>query len=55
MSIEHCPKCNQNIDTDFNAEHFADEVGGCEITFECSMSPECPCEDCQKENVVMDR
>lgn len=55
MSIEHCPKCNQNIDTDFNAEHFADEVGGCETTLECSMSPECPCEDCQKENVVMDR
>jgi len=23
--------------------------------FECSMSPECPCEDCQKNNVIMDR
>jgi hypothetical protein len=54
MSIQYCEKCNQYIDTDFNAEHFADEVGGCETTFECTMSPDCPCEDCQRENVKMD-
>ncbi len=23
--------------------------------FECSMSPECPCDDCSKENMQMDR
>lgn len=22
--------------------------------FECKMSPECPCDDCQRENVKMD-
>jgi hypothetical protein len=55
MSVEYCTKCDQYIDTDFNAEHFADEVANCEDMFECSMSTECPCENCQKENVVMDR
>lgn len=54
MSIEYCDKCGKNIDTDLNAEHFADEVSGCEDTFECLMSPECPCDDCQKENTKMD-
>lgn len=50
MSIEYCKQCEKYIDTDFNAEHFDKEVGGCEDTFECSMSPECPCDDCQKEH-----
>ena len=54
MSIQHCDKCNSYIDTDFNAEHFADEAGGCVDTFECSASPSCPCDDCQKENVKQD-
>lgn len=34
MSIQYCHKCGKTIDTDFNAEHFADEVDGCEDTFE---------------------
>jgi hypothetical protein len=34
MSMEYCEKCDQFIDTDFNAEHFADDVNGCETTFE---------------------
>ena len=34
MSIQYCEKCDQYIDTDFNAEHFDEEVGGCEDTFE---------------------
>lgn len=29
MSIEYCKKCDSHIDTDFNAEHFSEEVGGC--------------------------
>jgi len=24
MSIEHCDKCGQNIDTDYNTDHDAD-------------------------------
>lgn len=54
MSIQYCEKCNQYIDTDFNSEHFDDEVNGCETTFECSMSPDCPCDYCQKNNIKMD-
>ena len=34
MSIEYCEKCDGYIDTDFNSEHFDEEVGGCEATFE---------------------
>ena len=34
MSIEYCNKCDSHIDTDFNAEHFSEEVDGCEATFE---------------------
>lgn len=34
MSLEYCHKCGQTIDTDFNAEHFDDEVNGCETTYE---------------------
>lgn len=30
MSIEYCEQCDGYIDTDFNAEHFDDEFGGCE-------------------------
>ena len=33
MSIEYCEKCHKHIDTDYNAEHFADDVEGCEDTF----------------------
>jgi len=36
MSIQHCEKCNSDIDTDFNAEPFDEEANGCEATFtEC--------------------
>ena len=36
MSVVYCDKCNSQIDTDFNAEHFDQEVNGCEATFtEC--------------------
>jgi len=34
MSIEYCNRCDSQIDTDFNAEHFDEEVNGCEATFE---------------------
>jgi len=34
MSIEYCHKCDSQIDTDFDAEHFDAEVDGCEATFE---------------------
>jgi len=34
MNIEYCDKCDSHIDTDFNAEHFDEEVNGCEATFE---------------------
>ena len=34
MSIEYCNKCDRQVDTDFNAEHFGEEVNGCEATFE---------------------
>jgi len=34
MSIEYCNKCDSHIDTDFNAEHFDEEVNGCEDSFE---------------------
>ena len=29
MSIVYCEYCHEYIDTDFNAEHFIDEVGEC--------------------------
>jgi len=34
MSIIYCDKCDKFVDTDFNAEHFDEEVNGCEATFE---------------------
>ena len=34
MSVEYCEKCNQTIDTDYNSEHFGEDVNGCESTFE---------------------
>lgn len=34
MSIQYCEKCEDYIDTDFNAEHFDDDVNNCEATFE---------------------
>jgi len=34
MSIQYCEKCDSHIDTDFNSEHFDEEVNGCESTFE---------------------
>jgi len=34
MSIEYCEKCDEHIDTDFNAEHFDEEVNGCETTYQ---------------------
>ena len=34
MSIQYCDKCDTYIDTDFNCEHFDDEVNGCETTFQ---------------------
>lgn len=30
MSIIHCEHCGQNIDTDFNSEHFYEDDSGCE-------------------------
>ena len=30
----YCEKCDSYIDTDYNAEHFDDEVNGCETMFE---------------------
>lgn len=47
MSIEHCDKCGKMIDTDFNAEHFDEEVEGCEDTYEEKLDetityPKCP-------------
>lgn len=46
-------------DADINNERvvIADEIDRRKTTeeFECSMSPECHCEDCQKNNVIMDR
>lgn len=48
MSIEYCNICDKHYDTDFEttSEH---ANNGC-----CSMSPECECDDCEKENVKMD-
>ena len=34
MSVQYCHKCDTIIDIDFNAEHFDDEVDGCETTKE---------------------
>ena len=34
MSIEYCEKCNGHIDTDYEENHFDEEVNGCEATFE---------------------
>jgi len=34
MSITFCDKCDNYIDTDFNAEHFDEEVKGCETSYE---------------------
>ena len=34
MSIQYCHKCDSYIDTDLNAEHFDEEVNGCEDTSE---------------------
>jgi len=33
MSLEFCDKCDTVIDTDFNAEHFDEDVQGCETTY----------------------
>jgi hypothetical protein len=30
MSIVYCEKCQKYIDTDYNAEHFEEDVDGCE-------------------------
>jgi hypothetical protein len=32
MSIIHCEHCGQNVDTDFNSEHFNEDDNGCENT-----------------------
>lgn len=29
MSVIYCHDCDENIDTDFNAEHFDYETGAC--------------------------
>jgi len=34
MSIVYCHKCDTYIDTDFNAEHFDEEVRGCETSYQ---------------------
>jgi hypothetical protein len=34
MSIQYCEKCDANIDTDYDAEHFDEEYNGCRDTFE---------------------
>ena len=55
MSIIYCELCQKyveddvKIDTDFDKHHDYECPN-----FECSISPNCPCEDCQKENVKMD-
>jgi len=33
MSIEYCQRCDSYIDTDLDAEHFDEEVNGCETMF----------------------
>jgi len=47
MSIQHCEECNEYIDTDLNAEHFAE----CE---ECGET-ECGDHDCEFTEGAMDR
>ena len=34
MSIVYCHKCDIYIDTDFNVEHFDEEVEGCETSYQ---------------------
>ena len=47
-------KCNQATQ-DKKEKEFAEEIRDKEQEyFECTMSPDCPCSDCQAENVKMD-
>lgn len=33
MSMQHCHQCDTTIDTDYNAEHFFEDVEECETIF----------------------
>lgn len=52
ICLGSCPNCEVNGDD--CPKYLEDFICGDNI-FECSMSPDCPCDDCQKENVIMDR
>jgi len=38
MSLMYCHQCGNHIDTDYDAEHFDDEVNGCEIMCELGLN-----------------
>ena len=41
MSIVYCDHCRENVDTDYNAEHFIASTELCAVEYEKDICPEC--------------